>query len=360
MSDVVTFEHFVDEPVPARPRGGVRATLQRHGLVWGLALLAVGGFGLFWSLDVMTASDGIPKYALAAVALVCLYVGLDLATSAAFGARFDLGLWLSVAWMVAIIGGAALAGVLPLAESKDVSKALLEPINQRPDLFSSHPLGTDGQGLDILGGILYGARVSLTIGVGAVVIGVAVGMLAGVTAGHRRGKVDGVVSFLTDSMLAFPPLVFLLAVVAAFSPTILTVMLALAVLAIPTFIRLSRANTLVFAQREFVLAARALGERDRSIVWRELVPNVALPVASFGFLLVAAFIVAEASLSFLGLSVARPNPTWGNMIAAGQEDFQTEPHVVFVPGAVLFLTVFTLNRIGEDARRRWDPREAKV
>lgn len=360
MSDVVTLEHLVDEPMPARSRRGPRAALERHGLVWGPLLLLAGALGLLWSLSVMTAADGLPKYALAAVSVACLYVGLDLVTTAAFGHRFDLELWLSVIWMVVIIGGAALAGVLPLAESKDVSKALHEPIDQRPDLLSSHPLGTDGQGLDILGGILYGARVSLTIGVGAVLIGVAVGMLAGVTAGHRRGKVDGVVSFLTDSMLAFPPLVFLLAVVAAFSPTILTVMLALAVLAIPTFIRLSRANTLVYAQREFVLAARALGERDRSIVWRELVPNVALPVASFGFLLVAAFIVAEASLSFLGLSVQRPNPTWGNMIAAGQSDFQTVPHVVFVPGAVLFLTVYALNRIGEDARRRWDPREAKV
>jgi peptide/nickel transport system permease protein len=360
VSDVVTVEHLVDEPLPPRPRRGLRAALERHGLLSGPIVLLVGTFGMFWSLSVMTAADGLPKYALAGVSVACLYLGLDLLTKAAFGGRLDLGLWLSVTWMVLIIGGAILAGVLPLAESKDVSEALLEPIDQRPDLFSNHPLGTDGQGLDILGGILYGARVSLTIGVGAVLIGVAVGLLAGVTAGHRRGRVDGVVSFLTDSMLAFPPLVFLLAVVAAFSPTILTVMLALAVLAIPTFIRLSRANTLVYAQREFVLAARALGERDRAIVWRELIPNVALPVASFGFLLVAAFIVAEASLSFLGLSVQRPNPTWGNMIAAGQDDFQTVPHVVFVPGTVLFLTVYALNRIGEDARRRWDPREAKV
>ena len=292
---------------------------------------------------------------------MCLYLGLDLATSAVFGARFDLGLWLSVTWMVAIIGGAALAGVLPLAESKDVSKALLEPINQRPDLFSSHPLGTDGQGLDILGGILYGARVSLTIGVGAVLIGVAVGMMAGVTAGHRRGKVDSAVSFLTDSMLAFPPLVFLLAVVAGVLPDD------------PhrdVGARGARDPHLHPAvESEHPRVRRERDSCSRRGPWvnaigrscgASCVPNVALPVASFGFLLVAAFIVAEASLSFLGLSVARPNPTWGNMIAAGQEDFQTEPHVVFVPGTVLFLTVFTLNRIGEDARRRWDPREAKV
>ena len=116
----------------------------------------------------------------------------------------------------------------------------------------------------------------------------------------------------------------------------------------------------MFSQREFVLAARALGDRNRNIMFRELLPNVLLPIVSYGFLVVAVLIVAEASLSFLGLSVQRPNPTWGNMIAAGQDDFDQHPHVVFIPGAVLFLTVFAFNRLGDRARDLWDPRQAKL
>jgi len=343
----------VSDASNARPAAG-------RSLAIGLGLAVVGAVGTYVGLTAFTADDGWWKYAVVAVAIVFVYNGLQRACRAVFGPTFQFGLWLSIVWMGLIVSGAVFADLLPLAESRDVSKALLEPIDLRPNLFSRHPLGTDGQGLDILGGILYGGRVSLAIGVGAIVIGVAVGMLLGVSAGHYRGWLDRTISFVTDSMLAFPPLVFLLAVVAAFNPTIVTVTLALAVLAIPTYIRLARANTLVHAQREFVLAARALGERDRSIVWRELVPNVALPVASFSVLLVAAFIVAEASLSFLGLSVTRPNPTWGNMIAAAQDDFRTIPHGVFTPGAVLFMTVLALNRIGDAARLRWDPREAKV
>jgi peptide/nickel transport system permease protein len=348
-------------PTPDVPsRGGLRAALRRRSVLWGLALLVAGAAGLAVSLVALTASAGLARYVVAAVAVAALYLGLDVLTRRFWGDRVDLDLWLSGAWLGLVVAAAASADVLPLAESRDISKTITQPILVRPDLLSEHPLGTDGQGLDILGGILYGARVSLVIGVGAVVIGMIVGVAIGMAAGYHRGRVDTAVSFLTDSLLAFPPLIFLLALAAAFAPSISSVTIALAVLAVPTFIRLARANTLVFGQREFVLSARLLGERNRSIIARDLLPNVLLPVASFGFLLVAAFIVAEASLSFLGLSVSRPNPTWGNMIAAGQSDFQRDPHVVFVPGTALFFTVFAFNRVGDFARSRWDPREAKL
>lgn len=344
----------------APSRGGLRDALRRHPVPWGVALTIAGIAALVVSLAVMTASAGIPRYLVAAVGVGALYVGADLLACRIWGDRVDLDLWLSVAWLGLIVVAAALADVLPLAESNNVSKTLTEPVLGRPDLMSEHPFGTDDQGLDILGGILYGARVSLVIGVGAVLIGMVAGVAIGVSAGFFRGRLDTAVSFLTDSILAFPPLILLLALAAAFAPSITSVTIALAVLAVPTFIRLARANTLVFGQREFVLSARLLGERNRSIITRDLLPNVLLPVASFSFLLVAYFIVAEASLSFLGLSVSRPNPTWGNMIAAGQADFDEDPHIVFVPGAALFLTVFAFNRIGDYARSRWDPREAKI
>jgi peptide/nickel transport system permease protein len=161
-------------------------------------------------------------------------------------------------------------------------------------------------------------------------------------------------------MLAFPPLILLLGLAAVLQRNVRNITLALAVISIPTFIRLSRANTLVLAQREFVVAVRALGARSRRIIFRDLLPGALLPLTSYAFAVVAVIIVAEASLSFLGLGIPRPTPTLGNMIAAGQDSFQTHPHMVFVPATALFLTVFCLNRIGEEARRRWDPRDAKI
>jgi peptide/nickel transport system permease protein len=156
-------------------------------------------------------------------------------------------------------------------------------------------------------------------------------------------------------MLAFPPLLLLLAMVAVLQPNVRNVTIGLAVLVIPTYIRLVRANTIRFAQREFVTAAKAIGASNRRIILRELLPNVLLPVLSYGFLIIAVLIVAEASLSFLGLSIQRPNPTWGNLIAAGQNDFDHNPHLVFAPGLVLFITVFALNQVGDQLRRWWEP-----
>ena len=337
-----------------------RLPLNRRSGLFGAGLL-VAGLVLTWvSLMRLDASAGFIKYILVAVALGAVFQGLKLVSKWIFGPLFDLGLWLSALWISLLVLIAVFADLLPLRESRDVSQALQAPIRQRPNLFSSHPLGTDAQGLDILGGLVYGARVSLIVGFGAVLIGITVGLTVGLAAGYYRGKLESAVSFLTDSMLAFPPLILLLAMVAVLSPTVANVTVALAVISVPTYIRLARANTLAFAQREFVLSARLLGERNPAIISRELLPNVLLPVVSFSFVIIAVFIVTEASLSFLGLSISRPNPTWGNMIAAGETRLNDHPHAVAVPGVALFLTVFSFNRIGDRARKMWDPREAKL
>ncbi|MGH9187143.1 MAG: ABC transporter permease [Acidimicrobiales bacterium] len=332
----------------------------RHPALLGLAGVLVGVVGLVVSTMVLTDADAVVRLGVAAVGMFALYVGLRVLGVAVFGPRFDLGLWLSVGWLSIVVLAATFADLLPLAESKNVSRTLATPILLRPDLFSEHPFGTDRQGLDILGGVIYGARVSLIVGIGAVLIGMTIGGTIGLAAGYFRGKWDTVVGVVSDSMLAVPPLILLLGMVAVLEPSVRNVTIALAILGVPTYIRLARANTLMYAQREFVLAARALGDRNRSIMFRELLPNVLLAVLPFAFLGVAVLIVAEASLSFLGLSVQRPNPTWGNMIAAGQEQFDEHPHLVFVPGTVLFLSVFAFNRVGDRARELWDPRQAKL
>lgn len=138
------------------------------------------------------------------------------------------------------------------------------------------------------------------------------------------------------------------------------VTLALGIMVVPSFARLVRANAMTYADREFVTAARSLGAGEVRIMLREVAPNIVAPVLSYGFMLVAVLIVAEASLSYLGLSIPRPEPTWGNMISAGQSDFQKYPYLVGVPAVVLFLTVLSFNHLGEAAGRRWNPGAATI
>lgn len=342
-------ESSVADAVPAPPPLvlGVGGLLVAVGLIW------TGTAGL-------SGSDAYVRAALVFLGLGVGYLGLDRLLWRLAGRKVQTDLWLSVAWMSLVVAAAVLADLLPLQESRDASVTFGAPVTQRPNLFSAHPLGTDTFGLDLLGGVIYGARLSLQISFGAVAIGFVVGGLIGVLAGYLRGWLEAVVNVLTDSLLAFPPLILLIALMVAVSPTVVNLSLALALLGVPTYIRLARANTLVFAQREFVTAARGMGATRRRIIFRELVPNVALPLLSYAFIIVAVLIVAEGSLSFLGLSIPRPEPTWGNMISAGANDLRRIPHLVFVPASVMFLTVFSLNRIGDRARQAWDPRESKV
>jgi peptide/nickel transport system permease protein len=312
----------------------------------GIALLLVGA-------QARSLPD-VVQWISALVGAVAFFLGFEALGRVLRGPSFDAGLWLAAMWIGLVVLAAIFANLLPLAEARNASKALTEPILQRPDLFSRHPFGTDRQGLDILGGVIYGARISLEVSLGAVAIGLAIGGIVGVMAGFFRGRVDFAASLVADSVLAFPPLILLLAVVAAVSPNARNIALALAVLTIPTLIRLARANTLSQAQREYVLSARAMGATNGRIVFRELVPNVVRPLLSYAFLIVAVLIVAEASLSYLGVGIQRPTPTWGNMIAAGQENFDEDPHLVFMPGLVMFLSVFAINRLGDRARRIWD------
>lgn len=359
VSELPVEDDVPGEMAPAPGRVGLYQRLAHHALIAGLVILLAGVALVAFALH-LGAEDASIKYPMAFGGAAAIFLGLKLLAVARFGMHFDLVLWMSAAWVIAVVLAAIFADLLPLSESHDISVTINEPIRERPDLLSDHPFGTDASGLDILGGVIYGARVSLTVGLGAVLIGMTLGAAVGIAAGYYRGKVDTAVSLLTDSMLAFPPLILLLAMVAVMDPNVRNVTVALAVISIPTYVRLARANTLVFAQREFVLAARALGDKNRNIMFRELLPNVLLPIVSFSFLIVAVLIVAEASLSFLGLSVPRPTPTWGNMIASGQDRFDEHPHIVFIPGAVLFLTVFSFNRLGDRARELWDPREAKI
>lgn len=293
------------------------------------------------------------RVAIFVIGLIALYMGVRRLGLARFGSDFDLTFILSCAWLTVLIAAAILAPLLPLAEHEDTTKTLSAKSYAEPSLFSSHPLGTNNFGLDMLARSIYGARSSLIVAVAAVAIGILVGGAIGILAGYFGGKVDRIIGVLTNSLLAVPALILLIALASVLQPNLRNVSFALAVLAIPSMVRIARANTLVFSQREFVLAARAMGATRWRVMLREIAPNVALPLLSLGMVMISVMIVAEASLSFLGLGIQPPSPTWGNMISEGQGNvFEQHPYIVLVPGVFLFLTVFSFNMVGEKAQKK--------
>ena len=335
------------------PTAGAMSLTGGTMLVVGLGLAV---FGLTTALLIMLA-----KALFVVVGLGIALAGLSRLAHGLRGRPVDVVFGLAMTWLTVLVLAALLAPVLPLGSHADAAGALTAPIYEPPSLFSEYPLGTNNYGLDMLARTLYGARTSLVVATVAVLIGAVVGGTVGITAGFLRGALDSVVGVLANALLAVPPLILLVALGSVLDPGVRNIALALSLLTIPSFVRLARANTIAFAQREFVLAARALGATRLRLMVRELLPNVALPMMSLAVVLVSMLIVAEASLSFLGLGIQPPEPTWGNMIAEGEAGVMEEhPFIVLVPGICLFLTVFAFNLLGERAQRRWDPRSAKL
>ena len=344
-------------PSPRHLRGTTLARRQMAAL--GVALVA-GGVAVL-VLAVAAASGVLTALGLVA-GVVLAFSGLSRLVWAARGRRLDLLPWVCLAWLVLLGATAALAPWLPLPEGRNATAALSEPIFLEPLKYADHPLGTNGAGLDMLTRAVFGARTSMVISMTAILIGVTVGGLIGVVAGYYRKGVDRTIGILTNSVLAVPPLILLIALAAILDPGVRNMAFALAVLTIPSMVRIARANAISFAQREFVLAARGMGASKLRIMLRELVPNVALPLFSMAVVSISALIVAEASLSFLGLGIPQPEPTWGNMISEAQagNTMEDQPFILIVPGLFLFMTVFSFNLLGEQAQRRWDPRSAKL
>lgn len=352
------------EVVTAAP---VRTGSRAAGLVRGGLLLAAGIAVVYIGLVPMGHVTGIIKVPVVLAGIALTYMGVDGLAKAWWGPQVETAFWVSVFWLVALILAAIFADFLPLGEAVDTTKTITIPGNTPPDLFSAHPLGTNNFSLDLLARSIYAARVSLLTAGLAVVLSMLIGVPIGMYAGYYRGRLDRIVSVFNDSFLAFPALIVLIALASVLGvPTsvpeaIIKEGVALALIGIPTMIRLARANTLVFAQREFVVASRAMGARDRRILSREILPNVLLPLVSLALIIIAVLIVAEGSLAFLGLGLQPPQPSWGNMIAEGTITVvQDYPFIPLVPGVFMFLTVFSFNRIGERARQRWDPRQAKI
>lgn len=261
--------------------------------------------------------------------------------------RRNIGASIALAWLALVVLAAAFADLLPLWDPDELSDQYNAPVGT-----PGHPLGTDMLGRDILSRCIFGARVSIAVALGSTTVAMVIGVTIGMVAGYFRGIADSISSTAINLVLAFPPLVFLIALVAALQPSLGTLVVGLALLGIPNFARVARANTIVFAEREFVTAAKALGAPPWRILGRELLANVMLPVMSLGLVVMATLVVAEGSLSFLGLGVPPPTPSWGGMLAAGRESMSHHPHLVFVPAAFFFFTVFAFNTLGDWLRAR--------
>lgn len=218
-----------------------------------------------------------------------------------------------------------------------------------------HWLGTDYYGRDTLSRILYGARLSLLIGLLSILLAVVVGTLIGLVSGYFGGKLDIVIMQVMDVILAFPSLILGLILVAMLGASVTNLILAIAFTAIPAFARIARAPTIALREREFVQAGRALGYSDGRIMFRHLLPNIVPDVLVMASLWMATAVRVEASLAFIGLSVAPPTPTWGGMVREGFENILDSYALALFPSLAVLILVLALNLIGDGLRDAIDP-----
>jgi len=275
--------------------------------------------------------------------------------------------WIAIIWIVTIVGSAIFASLLwiPRPDQKFLALA-----GDGPSL--AHPFGLDSIGQDMLSRVVYGARASLLVSVASVLFGLVFGGILGLIAGYYRGRIDTLLSYTFNVFLAIPQLVLALALVAVFAsdPAVtvgkreLWLVIAIGLVSIPIIGRITRAATLAWSQREFVLAARSMGAKNRRIIVRDVLPNVLPAMFSISLLGIAVVIVLEGGLSILGVGVPTSTPSWGNLIATGRNELTkivgAAPQVIFAPSIVIFITVLSLNYLGDVVRARFDVRDSAL
>ncbi len=259
--------------------------------------------------------------------------------------------WLGLILFLLVVFAAVLAPVISPYDPLDQDLLLrLKP----PSL--QHLLGTDNFGRDTLSRLLFGARISLMIGVTSTLAAMVCGTLIGMAAGWRGGRADAIIMQLMDILLAFPSLILGLIIVAMLGPSIPNIVIAIALTSIPPFARIARAPTIAMKERDFVEACRALGFSDTRIVSRHILPNILPEILVMGSLWLANAIRTEAALAFIGLGVKPPTATWGGMIREGFENILDTAWLALAPGSAILIVVFALNLLGDGLRDAVDPK----
>ena len=258
-----------------------------------------------------------------------------------------IGLVLALAMVLVALAAPWLAPYDPNAQ--DVLLKLEPP-------SAAHPFGTDDFGRDVLSRVIYGSRISLFVGAIATLAGVLVGTIVGVVSGYFGGLVDRVVTSLTDVLLSFPQLIMGLILVAVLGASLTNLILAIAITAVPAFVRVARASTLAMKERDFVDACRSLGFGDSRIMFMHVLPNILDEVVVMGSLWFAAAIRTESTLAFIGLGVPPPTATWGGIIRDGFDNLLDAPWLSIFPSIGLLAIMIALNLIGDGLRDATDPR----
>jgi peptide/nickel transport system permease protein len=248
----------------------------------------------------------------------------------------------------------AVALLAPFISPYDPAQQSWAAVRKAPS--AAHWFGTDEVGRDVLARVIYGARASLSAGVISVLIAIAIGVPLGLIAGYWGGLVDGLISRFTDAMLACPFLILAIALAAFLGPSLGNAMIAIGVTAMPIFVRLTRGQVLSVKAEDYVEAARAVGNSHWRIAFRHILPNVLPQLLVQATLTIAAAIIAEASLSFLGLGQQPPAPSWGSMLNAAQRFLSNAPWMAVWPGLTIFITVLSFNLLGDGLRDALDPR----
>lgn len=292
---------------------------------------------------------------------------LDSTPDATTGRRAKKGIgvmaWLAIIWLVGLFILSVIAPILPIPKPTTVFP---EIARQGPSL--KHPFGGDVIGRDVFSRVVYGTRSSFIVGFGSIAVGMLVGGLLGLVTGFFRGKVDSFLTPLMNVLLAIPQFILALSLVTVLATggdvsstrRLIVVVFGLGIVSIPLLGRITRANTLAWSEREFVLASKAMGAKSWRIMVRDVLPNVVPAMLAIAFLGVGIAIVAEGGLSLFGVGVQLPTPSWGNIISEGQSQMRRAPHIVLFASLVLFVTVMALNYLGDVVTRKFGVKESML
>lgn len=255
---------------------------------------------------------------------------------------------------IVVVAFVAIAVLAPYLAPYDPAKPDFLAVRQAPS--EAYRLGTDEIGRDVLSRLIFGARASLVAGVISVAIATAIGVPLGLLSGFYRGAVDEVIMRVTDALLSFPFLILAVALAAALGPSLTNAMIAIGIASTPTFVRLTRGQVLAVQAEDYVHAARGLGASDLRILAKHILPNAFTPILVQATLTIAQAIIAESSLSFLGLGVQPPTPSWGGMLNTAKNFLVQAPWMAIWPGISIFVTVLAFNLFGDGLRDAFDPR----